>query len=898
MNWWQRLVHRNRLERELDLELRYHFDRQVADYVRSGMSTEEAGRRARAQFGGLDQVKEDCRDARGTRWVEDTPQDLRFAVRLLAKDRAFTLVAVITLALGIGANTAMFSVIESVLLAPLPYRDPERIVWISENNVTGNNNLAMVFAADLEEWRNRATSFDALSVLLTGDATMGGDGPEQVRVACLSESLTHLFGVAPVMGRDFLPEDFEHAPQAPGLRASPENRSDTGIAVLSDRLFRRMGGDPATLGESVPINNVRYTIVGVLPPSFRLPVAPSLQLGVGPQTDVDLILSTTLGRASRGPGAVLARLKPAIQIASAFAELEGIRQAANQTRPKNETSSGLNLQVTPLHDHVVGGTRRVLLVLWASVGFVLVVACINIVSLLLARGVAREQETAIRIALGASRWRLVRQMLTENMLLAFVGGAAGILLGYVGIRTLAHTNAIDVPRLQDATLNGSVLLFSAAVCVISGILLSVIPVLRSGVNLGGHLKASAGTTPSSGVRRWHSALVVCELALAMIPLTGAGLMLRSLWQVQSEGAVLTPQQVLMARIQGSRTQGSAPPPDRLRQRDQLLEEIEAVPGVRAAALWSVTFGYPARISGLPEREDGTVAMWFSVSPHFRGASGVRLLAGRWFTDEDRTVTPPVVIVSERFARTFSTEVRDLQSVVGRTTFGPFPPPGSPDRDAPMKIIGVVSDFRSGRLGILRPDDAKALPQVFFPDVLRPIVGGELLVRTASSPLGLVDSVRKIVHSRPGSRLMAVRTLDDQLSMAVAPRSFNTLLMVAFAGIALLLTIVGVSGVLRYSVAQRRHEIGLRLALGAREADIMRMILRSAVGLVVAGAAIGVSGSAALSRLVGGVLYGVTPTDPVAYVAVTLLLVTVAVIAAYLPARRAMRLDPMMALRHE
>jgi predicted permease len=898
VNWWQRLVKGNRLERELDAELRYHFDRQVADYVRSGMPAEEARRRARAQFGGLDQVKENCRDARGTRWVEDTVQDLRFALRLLAKDRAFTLVAVITLALGIGANTAMFSVIESVLLAPLPYRDPERIVWISENDVSGNNNLAMVFAADLEEWRSRATSFDALSILLTGDATMGGDEPVQVRVACLSESLTRLFGVAPVIGRDFLPKDFEHAPQAPGLRASAENRSDTGLAVLSDRLFRRLGGDPATLGESVTINNVHYTIIGVLPPSFRLPVAPSLQLGVGPQTDIDLVLNTNVGRTSRGPGAVLARLKPGVQIDAAFAELEGIRQAANQTRSKDETSSGLNLQVISFHDRVVGGTRRMLLVLWASVGFVLLVACVNIISLLLARSVARQQETAVRTALGAGRWRLVRQMLAENMVLAFAGGLAGIALGYAAVGMLTQTSAIDVPRLQDATLNGRVLLFSAAACAMSGILLSVIPTVRSSVNLGGYLKASAGTTSGSGVRRWHSALVICELALALIPLTGASLMLRSLWHVRSQGAVLTPHQVLMARIQTNSMQGSTPPADRLRQSDQLLDEIESLPSVRAAALWSVTFGYPARISGLPQRENDAVAMWFNVSPHFREASGLRLLAGRWFTEGDRTVTPPVVVVSERFAWTFSTDVRDHQSVVGKTTFGPFPPPGSPDRDAPMTIIGVVSDFRSGRLGILRPDDGNALPQVFFPDVLRPMVGGELLVRTASSPLGAVDSVRKVVYSRPNSRLMAVRTLDDQLSVAVAPRSFNTLLIVAFAGVALLLTTVGVSGVLRYSVAQRTHEIGLRLALGAGEGDIVRMILSHTVGLVVAGVAIGLGGSAALSRLIGGVLYGVTATDPIAYVTVTLLLITVAMIAAYLPARRAMRLDPMMALRHE
>ncbi len=898
MRWWQRLLRGDRLERELDVELRYHFDRQVDDFIQSGMSAEEARRRTRLQFGGLDQVKEGCRDARGTRWVEEALTDIRLAVRLLLKDRAFAVVGVMTLALGIGANTAMFSVVESVLLAPLPYRDPERMVWISENDVGGTNRLATVSAANLEAWRSSATSLEALSVLLTGDATMGGDEPIQVRVACLSESLSRLFGVAPVVGRDFSPEHFKHAPQAPGLRASPDNRSDTGAAVLSDRLFRRLGGDPAMLGKSVTISNVQYTVIGVLPSSFRLPVTPSLQLGVGARTDIDLVLNTTLGRGTRGPGAVLARLKPGIEIQTAFAELEGIREAVNQASAKSEASSGVKLQVISLHDHVVGGTRRVLLILWASVGFVLLVACVNIVSLLLARGVAREQETAIRIALGAGRWRLVRQMLAENMVLAFAGGLAGMLLGYAVIRTLTHASGVDVPRLQDATLNGKVLLFSAAACVMSGLLLSLIPALRPGVNPGGHLKASVGTTSSRGVRHWHSALVVCELALAMIPLTGASLMLRSLWQVQSEGALLTPHQVLTARIQSSGVQGATPPADRLRQSDELLEQLEALPGVRAAALWSVTFGYPTRIAGLPQQEQSAIAMWFNVSPNYRDASGVRLLAGRWFADSDRGVTPPAVVVSERFARTFSTDFPNLESIIGRTTFGPFAPPGSSERDAPMTIIGVVSDFRSGRLGILQPDDANALPQVFFPDVLRPMVAGELLVRATANPLGLVDSIRTTVHNRPGARLVAVRTLDDQMAAAVAPRSFNTLLIVVFAGIALLLTIVGISGVLRYAVAQRTHEIGLRLALGAREADILRMILSSAVILIAVGVTIGLVGSAALSNLIGGVLYGVTPTDTSAYIAVTLFLVAVALVSAYLPARRAMHLDPNTALRHE
>jgi putative ABC transport system permease protein len=375
-------------------------------------------------------------------------------------------------------------------------------------------------------------------------------------------------------------------------------------------------------------------------------------------------------------------------------------------------------------------------------------------------------------------------------------------------------------------------------------------------------------------------------------------LLRSLWQVRAEGAVLAPHQVLTARIQPGNVQGAAVQADRLRESDRLLAQIEQLPGVRAAAFWSITFGYPARIAGLPRADDETTAMWFNVSRDYREASGVRLLAGRWFADRDRTATPPVVVVSERFARRFAMAFPKLDSIVGRTTFGPFPPSGSSERDGPMTIIGVVSDFRSGRLGILQPDDANALPQVFFSDVLRPMAGGELLVRAASDPLALADPVRKIVHGRHGARLMAVRTLADQLAAAVAPRTVTTVLLGAFAGLALLLAMVGVAGVLSYTVTQRTHEIGLRFALGARPADILRMILSNSAALVAAGVAIGLSGSAALSGVIGGVLYGVTPTDSLAYAAVSVLLIVVALMAAYLPARRAMRLDSMMALRHE
>lgn len=844
-------------------------------------------------------MRTDAFSAGLTRWLDQAGRDFRISGRLLIKDAAFTTVTIITVALAIGANTAMFSVIEAVLRQPLPYRDPERMVWITEDTVSGANRLAMAIGSDLEQWRSGAKSFETLSVLLGTDAMVAGEEPAQVRVACVSAGLMPLFGVSPVMGRDFRPEEFEHAPAAPGLRPVDQNRKDAGIAILTDRLFRKLGSDATLLGKPVVIAGTPYTVVGVLPSSFRLPVAPSLQLGVGSQNDVDVVLNTTIGPTSRVPGAVLGRLAPGVSLETAIAELQGIRAAANQARSEDERTSDLALQVVRLHEQIVARSERVLLVLWASVGFVLLVACVNIIALLLSRSVARHQETAIRVALGASRWHILRQTLSENALLAGAGGVLGVAIGYVIVRVLANSAGVDVPRLQDAALNTTVLMFTAAVSTAVALLLSAAPAIAPRVNVESQLRATAGSILSSArVRRWHSALVVFELACALIPVVAAGLMLRSLSQVRSEGAILRPREVLLGRIQSGPQAHAASPDDRLRESERMLRAIESTAGVRSAALWSATFGVPARVSGLSERDTPTVAMWFSVSPQFREAAGLPLLAGRWFIPADRRATVPAVVVSERFAREFAAGLPSLESIVGRTTVGPFPPPASAERDGPMTIVGVVSDFRSGRLGILQPDDVNALPQVFYPDALRPIIGGEVIVRVAGSPVGFVEPIRRAVQTRPGARLVAVRTLEDQLAIATAPRRFNTRLFVAFAGLAMLLAAVGVAGVLRYAVAQRTHEIGLRLALGANRLDILRMILTHATGLAILGTVVGVSGAAALSRYIAGVLYGVPPHDPWAYIVVCSSLILVALAAAYLPARKAMSLEPLQILRRE
>jgi predicted permease len=467
------------------------------------------------------------------------------------------------------------------------------------------------------------------------------------------------------------------------------------------------------------------------------------------------------------------------------------------------------------------------------------------------------------------------------------------------IRGLASAAGVDVPRLQDAALNGSVLVFSAGVCAMVALLLSAVPAMTPQLNVERQLRATTGSIASAApVRRWHNALVVFELACALIPLTGAGLMLRSLGRVQSEGAIVKPQQVLLGRIQPGPQGSGGSDGDRLQESDRVLREIEATAGIRSAALWSATFGLPAKVAGLPTRDKPPVAMWFSVSPEFREAAGLQLVAGRWLSSADRRASVPVVVVSERFAREFAAYLPSIPSLVGRATIGPFPPPNSSKREAPMTIVGIVSDFRSGRLGILQPDAVNPLPQVFYPDALRPMVGGELIVRVNDNPVAFIDPVRRVVQTRPGARLVAVRSLEDQLALATAPRRFNTRLFVAFAVLAALLAAIGVAGVFRHAVAQRRQEIGLRLAVGATRLDVLRMIMSHAATLAILGVVVGAGGAAIVSRSLEHILYGVDAYDPRAYLTMSAALVAVALVAAYLPARRAMGLEPVMVLRHE
>jgi len=891
VSWWSRLFAGRRLEKELDAELRFHLETQVDDNIRAGMPEDEARRLARNQFGGIEQVKEDCRDVRGTRWVDETLRDLNLACRVLAKDRSFAAAAIATLALAMGLNAATFSVVEAVLVRPLPFPDPEALVWISERN----GELETISGAHLESWRQDAKSLGVLSPLLTGDATLE-DSSTQVRFACVSAELTRLFGVTPPIGRDFSPGDFRGAPVAPGLQAAGGRAS--GAAVLSDQLFRRLGGSRELLGRPVEIHGVAYDVVGVLPASFSLPTAPSLQLGVGPQAEVDLFLSTTVHSSYRGPGAILGRLAPNVSASAATSELRTLARHTDSPGARDPSQPAPELRVVPLRERIVAQVRRTILILWACVGLVLLIGCANVGGLLLARLVARRHEMSLRLALGAGRWRLMRQLFAENAVLTAAAGITALALAWACVALLKRVGPVDVPRLNDVAVSPGVLLSGAGACAVTVLVLGIVPVLWTGV-VSTVQASNRGVVAGSGsFRRWHGAVVIGELALTLTLLSGAGLMLRSLIHVQAEGAALVPERVLAARVRAADLRTPLPPRDRLLRNGRLLEELEALPGVRCAAFWTITFGYPARLEALRGPQEPPVGMWFNVSQGFHEASGVRLLAGRWFNDADGRAEPPVVLVSKRFAEMVVPGGARPDALVGRRTLGPFAPPQSDRREGPLSIIGVVSDYRSGQYGILQPDDPQALPQVFYLDTLRPVDGGELLLRTVAHPGSLVPSVRRTVDASGGLRLIGGTDLDDQLSRAIAPRRFHTNVIVAFGLVALLVAVAGTSGVLRYSVAQRKREIGVRIVLGARPTDIRNMVISQAGRLLVVGVGGGLLGGLLLSRLIGAGLYGVRATDPAAHLGAASLLVGVALCAAYLTARQAMYTSPSETLRRE
>jgi predicted permease len=866
MPWWG--FWRRPSEKDLDEELAHDLALDVEERIGDGMTPDEAERAARRDFGNLLSIRDRAREAWSWTAVERFWQDLIYGLRAMRRAPTATAVIVVTLMLGIGANTIVFSVIHAVLLTPLPYQHSERLVFVT-GQVTRLAPIDFVDAVEVREWRALDTSLDSMAALLAARAQVAiGSEEVDLGIAHVVDAVTRTLGVSPAQGRDFLPEDVR------SVTGSPVRR----VALISDALAgRHFGGAPASLGKMLTINKVPYVVVGVLPAGLRM-LLPGFDRSL---TAVDVVVTDEENTAT-GQGAwVLGRLKPGASLESARAELETLHAAFGRSHPARPRTQ---VRMIPLQEGIVGNSRLALLMLWAAVGFVLLVACVNVANLLLTRSAARAREIAVRASLGATRDRLIRQLLTESVALALIGGLAGLALASWGLPVLVNISErmIDIPRLSEARINWSVLSFCLAACAITGVLSGLAPALSgSRRDAGELLRTGTGRLHAGRPHRLPGVLVVAEFALTLALLNETGLMLKSLLAIDAQTSVFAPELVLTASINA---RDVAQPDVYL---GNLANRIEALPGVRAAAAYT-NAARTLRIAGLPAPPPDQAVMMaiIRVTPHYFRAAGLRVVSGEWLSEDERQGTGRVTVVNDTVAKTVSALYPNIGPILGKKI-----DLGGKPADNPT-IVGVVKSIQ------WRPD-AEPEPQIFVPYAWWPLNGvARYLVRTDSDPIALAGPLVRIVKETPGVRMGHPETAEEALSSAIAPRRVQTALLVAFGGLALLLAVVGVYGVLSYAVAERTHEIGVRVALGAVQREILVMVLGRAVRLAALGIAFGAPLSAAFAGLTQNLLYGVASTDPATYLAVCAVLVCVATLAAYLPARRAASVNSVLALRYE
>ena len=858
------------MEAELDDELRFHLEKEVEENLRRGMSPAEARRAALLDFGGVEAIKEECRDVRGIRPLKDLWQDLRYAARVLLKRPGFTLVAVATLTLGVGATSAIFSVVNSVLLRPLPYRDSGRLVQVWENNLKRGWTRDTVSPLNFEDWEAQNRSLEAVSAYeYDGLVLSEGDAPERLTAILASSDFFRVLGVEPALGRGFLQGE-----DRPGAAR---------VAVVSDRLWqRRLGRRVDAVGQSVILDGKAYTVVGVMPPEFTFPSRgvdlwlPALDLG-RPRSDHFMY--------------AVARLKPSVTIETAQADMDGVARRLSEQYPDTNSSSGVTL--IPLHEEIVGKARPGLLLMLGAVGLLLLIACVNVANLLLARASGRQREIALRAALGASRWRIARQLLTESLLLGVVGGGFGALLSVWALGLLVKASGGGIPRSQEVGVDGFALVFTLTASVLTGLLFGLAPALSfSAPDLNQSLKEGAkGVAGGRRQSRTQGALVVSEIALALVLLAGAGLLARSYARLSSVDPGFDADDVLTARISLSESRYKEKERQALFFR-QVLERVRAVPGVsRAGAVSNLPFSGSRTsqsfdVEGRPlgPGEITPSADYRRISPGYFGAMGIRLLRGRDFTERDDNLSAPVAVVNEALARRFFAG----EEVLGKRLVYP-----EGERPVTREIVGVVADLKHDNLA------GERAPEVYVPFAQRPHSSMALAVRGEGDPVALAGAVRAAVREvDPGEPVYSVMTMRERLDQSLAPQRFNTQLLIAFAVAATLLAAVGVFGVLSFQVAQSRHEIGIRMALGAQRGDVLKLVVGRGLRYVLGGVVVGLATSLALTRVMSSLLFEVSATDPATLAAITLGLVGVALLASYLPARRASKVDPLTALRYE
>lgn len=871
LNWLRRIWNSlNRKDSDLDAEVRSYIDLLTDEKVRSGMTPVEARRAALIEAGKIEHVKEDVREAKPGLLLRNIAGDLRYGFRILRNSPGFTTVVILSLALGIGANVAIFSAINAILLRPLPYKDPDRLAMLWLDNRRLNLHEDLTSYPNFEDWRSQNHVFEAMSGFTSNDFALGGtEEPLRVDGAIVDAKFFPVLGVSPTLGRVFTESEDQ-----PG--------HDT-VAIISDGLWRtHFGGDPQVIGRTILLNDQSCTVIGVMPPEFGFPtklVQIWKPLAV-PQR----------AKASRGGFwmSVVGRLKPGIGIEKARAEMSAIGTRLEMQYPDN--NRGYGVYVKPLLAHVVGNVRYVLYILLAAVSFVLMIACANVANLLLARGAAREREMALRSAIGAGRKRLITQLLTEGVALSLLAGTLGYFLAFAGIRLLPYVAPKGLPRLDEITMDARVLAFSALVSIVSAIIFGLTPALRiSRVDLNDALR-EGGRSLTGGMRsqRLRTALMIAEVALAVVLLTGGGLMVRSLLALQNVQPGFRAEGVLTMHVSVPRSkypEGA----QAIAWFESVLARIQAVPGVESAGLVSDIFLSATPNSGNfsveghpdPPPEQRIEATVDTVSPGYFSTMGTPLVQGRFFTLSDSDGKTPVVIVNQSMAKRFWPS----EDPIGRRfRFGNRPW---------MTVVGVVADQR--RQGLERP----ARAETFLPFRQRPGRGLYVVIRMTGDPMRLAGLIRSEIRSLEKSAIIDhVETLEQQLSASLLLRRFETKLLTALACVALLLAAIGIYGVTYYSVAQRTHELGVRIALGAKTATLLRMVVGQAVRTTAIGAVVGLAASLALVRSLSNMLYGVSFTDPLTIAAVLLVLGLIAALASYVPARRATNVDPMIALRWE
>lgn len=884
--FWHNLRHRQALDAELDEELRAYVESIVTDKIRRGISPDDAVREARREIGGLEQVKQGVRDARTGAFVEGLIQDLRYALRTLSGSFGFSSIIVLTLALGIGANSAIFTLVNGVILKPLPYPDSDRLVMLWETSVR-NGTLGTVAPANFYDWHQETHSFDKMAAIDPyPDFILTGSGEAQrLAGAAVSQEFFSLLGVHMALGRDFLPEE--------------DHPGSSQVVVLSYSTWMRFfGGRSEVVGHSIRLNDASYTIVGVLPPNFYL-ASKAADYQSRNRIDVwtPLAFASPPAAWQRGthPLCVFARLKPGVPLQQAQADLNIVAVNLQRLYPGDDKDRGI--AATPLESHVVGDVRVALFTLLAAVAMVLLLACANIANLMLTRGAVRQKEIAVRIALGAGRMRIARQLLTESLVLSFVGGTLGFAIVLFTVPALVRHLPTDLPRAADVSIDWRVVLFTSSLSILTGLLFGLVPLYQARrVSANDSLK-QGGRAIAMDHTRLQNSLSVAQLALAVILLAGAGLMTKSLWKLTEVAPGFRTDHILTARLSlppqyaNGFVFGTGKHPKISQFENALLQRIHAVPGVQAAAFASylplsgVDNSWAFFIAGRAPNPPGVfdVTNYRPVSAGYFETMGIPVLRGRDFSESDTDNSPLLVVINATMARTWWGSENPLGQQI---RFGD---------DQWRTIIGVVGDVHHDGLAD-KPEPEIYVPYGQVPNVeVRPVI----VLRTSVEPDSVVSALRSAISGvDPNVPMDQVVTMKQLVYGSESGSRFRTAFVLVFAFLALFVASIGLYGVMSYSVTQRTREFGIRMAVGATRGAVLRVVLTRATRFVCLGVCVGVAGALALTHLIASLLFGITPFDISTFVCVPLLLIAIAFIASYFPARRAASVNPMDALRYE